>query len=129
MFTFFYKLIRKKKLTLLVNGDDDEKKQLRELIAKGQFSFDHPAWKDISEEGKEEEKKKYKFERILTTILAKDLVCQMMQVDVKKRYTIKQVLLHPWLQNIENEQTKEMGVTRNPALLQYLENKPISDFL
>ncbi|KAG2210500.1 hypothetical protein INT47_002442 [Mucor saturninus] len=91
----------------MVNGEDDEKKQLRELIGKGQFSFDHPAWDGISEE-------------------AKDLVCQMMQVDVNKRYTIKQVLLHPWLQDIENEQTKEMGVTRNPALLQYLDNKPVS---
>lgn len=44
----------------------------------------------------------------------------MMEVNVSERYTISQVLSHPWLENIENEETREKGVTRNPDLVKYL---------
>ncbi|KAJ3145201.1 hypothetical protein HDU86_001125 [Geranomyces michiganensis] len=58
---------------------DDDPRGLTEKVANGQFAFLSPWWDDISPE-------------------AKDLVCHLLQVNPKKRYTISQFLAHPWIQ-------------------------------
>ncbi|KAI8918595.1 kinase-like domain-containing protein, partial [Powellomyces hirtus] len=58
---------------------DDDPRGLTEKVANGQFAFLSPWWDDISSE-------------------AKDLICHLLQVNPKKRYTISQFLAHPWMQ-------------------------------
>ncbi|KAJ3154771.1 hypothetical protein HDU89_008011 [Geranomyces variabilis] len=58
---------------------DDDPRGLTEKVANGQFAFLSPWWDDISAE-------------------AKDLICHLLQVNPKKRYTISQFLAHPWIQ-------------------------------
>ncbi|KAJ3183390.1 hypothetical protein HDU87_006709 [Geranomyces variabilis] len=65
---------------------DDDPRGLTEKVANGQFAFLSPWWDDISAE-------------------AKDLICHLLQVNPKKRYTISQFLAHPWIQ----------GGTMNPT--------------
>ncbi|KAI8142826.1 kinase-like domain-containing protein [Fennellomyces sp. T-0311] len=61
----------------------DQKKDMLQRIKNCQYSFNDPErWTKISQE-------------------AKDLISNMLVVDVSKRYTIKQVLEHPWLREIE----------------------------
>ncbi|GAA5799200.1 hypothetical protein HPULCUR_004610 [Helicostylum pulchrum] len=81
--------------------DEENKKMLKSHILNGDFNFDHPVWKEISKE-------------------AKDLVKCTMEINAKERYTINQVLNHPWLQDVENELTRESGVYRNPEMVEYL---------
>ncbi|KAI9359750.1 kinase-like domain-containing protein [Pilaira anomala] len=80
------------------------KKLLRSHILKGEFQFNHPAWEEISDD-------------------AKDLIRHMMEMDVRKRYTMDEVLAHPWLQDVENEQTRELGICRTPEMTEYLEKR------
>ncbi|KAJ3015656.1 hypothetical protein HKX48_004445 [Thoreauomyces humboldtii] len=58
---------------------DDDPRGLTEKVANGQYAFLSPWWDDISAE-------------------AKDLICQLLQVDPKRRYSIGQFLAHPWMQ-------------------------------
>ncbi|KAI9262522.1 kinase-like domain-containing protein [Helicostylum pulchrum] len=81
--------------------DEENKKMLKSHILNGDFNFDHSVWKEISKE-------------------AKDLVKCTMEINAKERYTINQVLNHPWLQDVENELTRESGVYRNPEMVEYL---------
>jgi calcium/calmodulin-dependent protein kinase I len=55
-------------------------KTLRTLITKAKFSFEGEIWDSISDE-------------------ARDLLCKIFVADPRQRYTINQVLLHPWLLN------------------------------
>lgn len=56
------------------NGDD----RLRRQIQAGNFNFNPHEWKHISSN-------------------AKDLVSRMLTVDIEKRITIAEILVHPWL--------------------------------
>jgi len=58
-------------------GKDD--KEILAQVEIGRFNFNKEAWKYISEQ-------------------AKDLISKMMEVDVKKRLSIKEAMLHPWLE-------------------------------
>lgn len=112
---------------VLVVGEDEKHTQLKALIVKGVVKFDHPSWNRISENGMDlYEKQGYLADGFWPFIkLAKDLVRRMMLLDISQRPTIQEVLSHPWLQNIEDAVTKEMGVTRNPELLQYISNNSL----
>lgn len=57
---------------------DESDAQLFEMIMKGKFEFDDRYWADISKE-------------------AKNLICNMLQVDPVTRYDTEQVLEHPWI--------------------------------
>ncbi|XP_065359391.1 calcium/calmodulin-dependent protein kinase type 1 [Calliphora vicina] len=57
---------------------DENDANLFAQILKGEFEFDSPYWDDISES-------------------AKDFIRHLMCVNVEKRYTCKQALLHPWI--------------------------------
>ncbi|KAI8056288.1 kinase-like domain-containing protein [Gilbertella persicaria] len=83
---------------------EKEKAILDKSIKEGKFTFSHPSWEYISAE-------------------AKDLIQQMMKVNVEERINIEQVLQHPWLQQIENAETFKTGLKRNPMLVKYLERK------
>jgi len=48
------------------------------MIIRGQYKFPSPHWDNISSE-------------------AKDLVKKLMCVDFKKRYTVEQIMAHPWI--------------------------------
>ena len=56
---------------------DESIKTLTEKVSKGQYTFLSPWWDDISDS-------------------AKDLVSNLLTVDVNKRYTIDQFLAHEW---------------------------------
>ncbi|KAG1178912.1 hypothetical protein G6F70_001313 [Rhizopus microsporus] len=79
---------------------EEHKRETIDQIKRGDFNFDCSVWDDISHE-------------------AKDLIRKMMTVDKSKRYTIKQVLAHPWLQDLEKSTHPDL--TRNPELVSYLE--------
>lgn len=57
---------------------DENDANLFAQILKGEFEFDSPYWDDISD-------------------FAKDFIRQLMCVDVKKRFTCRQALQHPWI--------------------------------
>ena len=48
-------------------------------IESGHYSFNKETWKYISSQ-------------------AKDFISKLMEVDVKKRYSIKEAMAHPWLE-------------------------------
>ena len=52
--------------------------ELFEIIKSGEYNFDAPAWKDISNE-------------------AKDLIARMLVVDPEKRITPDEIRKHPWI--------------------------------
>jgi serine/threonine protein kinase len=52
--------------------------ELFELIKLGSYTFDAPAWKDISKE-------------------AKDLIERLLVVDPEKRITPNEIRSHPWI--------------------------------
>ncbi|KAI8342488.1 kinase-like domain-containing protein [Chlamydoabsidia padenii] len=60
---------------------DESISALTQKVARGQFSFLSPWWDPISDE-------------------AKDLVQGLLCVDPRKRYTVRQVLQHPWITGI-----------------------------
>ncbi|KAK9766788.1 MAPK-activated protein kinase Srk1 [Basidiobolus ranarum] len=57
---------------------DDDIKVLTEKVARGYYSFLSPWWDDISDS-------------------AKDLVSRLLDVNPERRYTINQLLAHPWI--------------------------------
>jgi len=57
---------------------DESIEVLTEKVAKGQFTFLSPWWDDISKS-------------------AQDLISHLLCVDPEKRYTIKEFLAHPWV--------------------------------
>jgi len=59
---------------------DDSVDILTEKVAKGEYTFLSPWWDPVSTS-------------------AKHLITKMLDVDPKKRYTIDQVLEHPWIKN------------------------------
>ncbi|KAL4853796.1 Calcium/calmodulin-dependent protein kinase type 1 [Chlorella vulgaris] len=69
-------------LFLLLSGvppfSDPSEPRLMRAIAGGKYSFDDPAWEEVSKE-------------------AKELVSQLLVVDPSKRMTCEQVLAHPWM--------------------------------
>lgn len=66
------------------NGDD----KLRRQIQSGTFSFNPHEWKHVSAD-------------------AKDLIRKMLTVDVEKRITLAEILLHPWLTKQQQKQPFE----------------------
>ncbi|CAO3616086.1 unnamed protein product [Mucor hiemalis] len=83
---------------------DESRNKLKHHIMEGLFSFPQPSWKNISEE-------------------AQDLIKHMMVLDPTKRYTITDVIAHPWMKTIENEQTKKAGIARNKYLVRFLRKR------
>ncbi|ORX92427.1 Pkinase-domain-containing protein [Basidiobolus meristosporus CBS 931.73] len=57
---------------------DDDIKVLTEKVARGYYSFLSPWWDDISDS-------------------AKDLVSHLLDINPERRYTINQLLAHPWI--------------------------------
>lgn len=60
---------------------DESIEVLTEKVAKGQYTFLSPWWDDISKS-------------------AKDLISHLLTVDPDKRYTIREFLAHPWIQEV-----------------------------
>lgn len=60
---------------------DESIEVLTEKVAKGQYTFLSPWWDDISSS-------------------AKDLISHLLTVDPDKRYTIREFLAHPWIQEV-----------------------------
>lgn len=60
---------------------DESIEVLTEKVAKGQYTFLSPWWDDISKS-------------------AKDLISHLLTVDPEKRYTIREFLAHPWIQEV-----------------------------
>lgn len=58
-------------------GKDD--KEVLASIERGQYSFDKENWKYISAQ-------------------AKDLISKMIEIDPKKRLSVKDAMLHPWFE-------------------------------
>ncbi|KAI8643048.1 kinase-like domain-containing protein [Parasitella parasitica] len=85
-------------------GKEEDRQRLRNQIKKGDFDYSLPVWDSISDE-------------------AKNLIDNMIMVDKEKRYNIEQVIAHPWLKNIESEETLKAGFRRNQALVEYLNNE------
>ncbi|KAI7847205.1 kinase-like domain-containing protein [Circinella umbellata] len=74
-------------------------------IKIGDYNFkEAEKWKKISEQ-------------------AKDLIQKMLVVDPNERYTIKQILQHPWLQEVESARTLAKGYQRSPELVEYLQKQ------
>jgi len=67
--------------------DDSEPKLFRK-IREGKYDMDDPVWKVISPE-------------------AKDLIAKLLCVDPEKRYTVDQVLNHPWMKADESDTRRE----------------------
>jgi len=59
---------------------DDNQKNLFAKIRRGEYDFDPTYWNEVSE-------------------TAKDLIRKLLVVDGKQRYTIKELLAHPWMLN------------------------------
>ncbi|KAI8884457.1 Pkinase-domain-containing protein [Backusella circina FSU 941] len=75
---------------------DESITALYEKVSRGQFSFLSPWWDPISDS-------------------VKDLISHLLCVDAKKRYTIEQLLNHPWI--------KEEPFIRDDSMLLALKNK------
>lgn len=60
---------------------DESIEVLTEKVAKGQYTFLSPWWDEISSS-------------------AKDLISHLLTVDPDKRYTIREFLAHPWIQEV-----------------------------
>ncbi|KAM0459784.1 hypothetical protein ACHAPV_000035 [Trichoderma viride] len=60
---------------------DESIEVLTEKVAKGEYTFLSPWWDDISKS-------------------AKDLISHLLTVDPEKRYTIREFLAHPWIQEV-----------------------------
>jgi hypothetical protein len=73
---------------------DESIEVLTEKVAKGQYTFLSPWWDDISGS-------------------AKDLISHLLTVDPDKRYTIREFLAHPWIQEVgpTPRDEKNAGVT------------------
>lgn len=69
---------------------DENNAVLFQQIKKGDYSFPSPYWDDISDG-------------------AKDLVRKILQVDPKKRLTIKQCLDHPWIKSRDGANTAALA--------------------
>mmetsp|Transcript_22679 Transcript_22679/g.45833 ORF Transcript_22679/g.45833 Transcript_22679/m.45833 type:complete len:335 (-) Transcript_22679:39-1043(-) len=70
---------------------DENNAVLFQQIKKGDYSFPSPYWDDISEG-------------------AKDLVKKMLQVEYKKRLTVKQTLEHPWVLGKEAQSSTPLAL-------------------
>ena len=57
---------------------DDDNFELFEIIKKGEYNFDAPAWKDISNE-------------------AKDFIRKLLVVNPNDRITADEIRIHPWI--------------------------------
>lgn len=72
---------------------DENDSVLFQLILKGEYEFDSPYWDDISES-------------------AKDFIRHLMCLDVKKRFTSKQALAHPWIASNTTVPETELTATQ-----------------
>lgn len=86
---------------------DNDPKVLAEKVSKGEYCFLNPWWNEVSQS-------------------AKDLVSNLLTVDASKRYTIDELLNHPWiLQHSDKKSTKAIDYptqTINKALYQQFNN-------
>ena len=83
-------------LYLMLSGEVPFKAKTKEelivQITKGQYNFDSPAWKDVSEE-------------------AKRFIQKLLTVDPKTRYCAKKALKDPWITSHSNK-----NINTNEAL-------------
>jgi calcium-dependent protein kinase len=68
--------------------------ELFEIIKKGKFDFDAPAWKMISNE-------------------AKDLIRRLLVTDPDKRITADEIRIHPWIDGTKEVSKKNLGTLEN----------------
>ncbi|PTB66049.1 kinase [Trichoderma citrinoviride] len=92
---------------------DESIEVLTEKVAKGQYTFLSPWWDDISSS-------------------AKDLISHLLTVDPDKRYTIREFLAHPWIQEVgptpRDEKAPGMVPLKQFAATQFEENGKRYDF-
>lgn len=92
---------------------DESIEVLTEKVAKGQYTFLSPWWDDISSS-------------------AKDLISHLLTVDPDKRYTIREFLAHPWIQEVgptpRDEKAPGMVPLKQFTATQFEENGKRYDF-
>lgn len=92
---------------------DESIEVLTEKVAKGQYTFLSPWWDDISKS-------------------AKDLISHLLTVDPEKRYTIREFLAHPWIQEVgptpKNEKRPEVVPIKPFATAQFEDSGKRYDF-
>ncbi|PGG95574.1 CAMK/CAMK1/CAMK1-RCK protein kinase [Helicocarpus griseus UAMH5409] len=90
---------------------DESIQVLTEKVARGQYTFLSPWWDDISKP-------------------AQDLVSHLLTVDPEKRFTIKEFLQHPWIQqtNEETHAAADAPPLATPAALhaQFMETPSVA---
>lgn len=94
-------------------------------IMNGQYEFDSPYWDPISDMGSSTSLHYLPLclaPHFSPIALAKDFIRQLLTVDSAKRMTSKQALVHPWLRNIERQDSVrnlagglKAGLFRNPS--------------
>jgi len=77
---------------------DDSTAVLFKQIRKGDYSFPHPYWDEVSD-------------------AAKDLVSKVLVVDPTKRYSAQQCLDHPWIRNAGDATAKKLHASHRAFLL------------
>lgn len=92
---------------------DESIEVLTEKVAKGQYTFLSPWWDEISSS-------------------AKDLISHLLTVDPEKRYTIREFLAHPWIQEVgptpRDEKAPGMVPLKQFTATQFEENGKRYDF-
>ncbi|KAK1245673.1 hypothetical protein MKX07_004742 [Trichoderma sp. CBMAI-0711] len=92
---------------------DESIEVLTEKVAKGQYTFLSPWWDEISSS-------------------AKDLISHLLTVDPDKRYTIREFLAHPWIQEVgptpRDEKAPGMVPLKQFTATQFEENGKRYDF-
>ena len=81
--------------------------ELFEIIKKGKFEFDAPAWANVSAE-------------------AKDLIKNLLVVDPRKRFTAKEIKQHPWVTGFTALPPRAMPTTT--SLGSAIENIDVNNF-
>ena len=89
---------------------DESISVLTEKVAKGQYTFLSPWWDDISKS-------------------AQDLVSHLLTVDPEKRYSIKELMNHPWIKqnNEPTEPAADAPPLATPALHKRIETPMLID--
>lgn len=75
-------------------GANDPPEEIVKRMGEGKIKLDSPTWEKIGEQ-------------------AKDLVLRLLTVDVTRRYSLKQILSHPWITERHNLPCAELPAVSN----------------
>jgi len=87
---------------------DESIEVLTEKVAKGSYTFLSPWWDEISKS-------------------AKDLITHLLTVDPEKRFTIKEFLAHPWIQDTAAAPAAPAEEKKKPEVLRAFDSTKFED--